>query len=127
VDSQRRAWRVTARTNRAFSVCKARRAGPRCPPAFGYNGLRLRHGALVDGINAVTEITADPNDQFAREIDHMSQCVINNATPHTPDEEGLQDQRMMAAIYESARTGKAVKIATPSDACRGQKPSEETF
>jgi predicted dehydrogenase len=96
-------------------------------PAFGYNGLRLQHGALVDGRNAVTEITIDPNNQFAREIDHMSQCVINNTTPHTPGEEGLQDQRIMEAIYESARTGAAVKIARPTGVWRGPEPSEETF
>jgi predicted dehydrogenase len=96
-------------------------------PAFSYNGLRMRYGAPVDRKNAVTEITIDPNNQFAREIDHISHCVINNTTPHTPGEEGLRDQRIMEAIYESARTGAAVKIARPTGLSRGPEPSEETF
>lgn len=96
-------------------------------PAFGYNGLRLRHGMLVDEKNATTEITIDPNNQFAREIDHMSQCVVNDVTPHTPGEEGLHDQRIMEAIYESARTGRAVKLAAPAGPLRGPEPAEETF
>jgi predicted dehydrogenase len=31
-------------------------------PAFGYNGLRLRHGMLVEGKNAATDIATDPVD-----------------------------------------------------------------
>jgi len=57
----------------------------------------------------------------------MSPCVISNATPHTPGEEGLQDQRIMEAIYESARTGGAVKVAMPKGVWRGPEPAEETF
>jgi hypothetical protein len=30
--------------------------------------------------------------------------------PKTPGEEGLQDVRLMQAVYEAARTGKAVKL-----------------
>ncbi|SAL74915.1 Gfo/Idh/MocA family protein [Caballeronia telluris] len=96
-------------------------------PAFGYNGLRMRHGMLVDGKSATTELQIDPQDQFAREIDHMSVCVKNDITPHTPGEEGLQDQRIMEAIYESARTGRVVKIARLAASTRGPDPHEETF
>ena len=96
-------------------------------PAFGYNGLQLRHGLLVDGKTAVTQLQIDPQDQFAREIDHMSSCVIRDVSPHTPGEEGLQDQLIMEAIYESARTGLAVRIAPPSSPPRGPDPEEEAF
>ena len=50
-------------------------------------------------------------DHFALEMDHFSDCVLNNTEPLTPGEEGLKDLRIMAAIYESARTGKPVKLA----------------
>jgi predicted dehydrogenase len=96
-------------------------------PAFGYNGLRLRHGMLVDGKSATTEVQIDPQNQFAREIDHMSVCVKDDLVPHTPGEEGLQDQRIIDAIYESARTGRAVKLAQPDAPTRGPEPQEETF
>ncbi|ASL48946.1 Glucose--fructose oxidoreductase (plasmid) [Burkholderia sp. AD24] len=96
-------------------------------PAFGYNGLQLRKGELMEGKNAMTQITIDPVDQFAREIDHMSLCVVRGQTPHTPGEEGLQDQKIVEAIYESARTGRPVKIALPSGPMRGPEPDEENF
>jgi predicted dehydrogenase len=96
-------------------------------PGFAYNGLRLRHGALVDGEEATTERSIEPNNQFAREIDHMSLCVINDVKPHTPGEEGLQDQRVVEAIYESARTGRPVKIAPPAGPTRGPAPEAEKF
>ena len=96
-------------------------------PAFSYNGLRLRHGLLIDGKNAVTELQVDPQDQFAREIDHMSSCVKRDITPHTPGEEGMQDQRIMEAIYESARTGRSVRLNGLTSPTRGPEPEEENF
>jgi predicted dehydrogenase len=96
-------------------------------PAFSYNGLQLRKGELVEGKNATTQISIDPVDQFTREIDHMSLCVVRGQTPHTPGEEGLQDQRIVEAIYESARSGRAVKIAAPAGPTRGPEPDEENF
>ena len=58
------------------------------------------------------------------EMDHFSDCVINNKKPFTPGEEGLQDQILMEAIYQSAREGKPVKInasKSPLD-IRGPEP-----
>ena len=43
-------------------------------------------------------------------MDHMSECVMNDKTPLTPGEEGLQDLKIMTAVYEAAREGKTVKI-----------------
>jgi hypothetical protein len=39
----------------------------------------------------------------------------------------LQDQRIVEAIYDSARTGRAVKIAIPAGPTRGPEPDEEHF
>ncbi|MFC4793104.1 Gfo/Idh/MocA family protein [Hymenobacter endophyticus] len=49
-------------------------------------------------------------NQFAAELDHMAECVLQNKTPKTPGEEGLKDVRLIMAIYEAARTGKKVKV-----------------
>lgn len=70
------------------------------------------------------EPTIPDKDQFALEMDHMAECVMQNKTPHTPGEEGLQDQRLIEAIYESARTGRPVKVSPPSGPTRGPEPSE---
>ena len=45
--------------------------------------------------------------------------------PLTPGEEGLQDMRLIAAIYEAAATGKAVRFAAAekADSTRGPPPT----
>ena len=40
----------------------------------------------------------------------MSDCVMNDKEPLTPGEEGLRDLKLMTAIYESAQSGKVVKV-----------------
>ena len=94
-------------------------------PAFAYTGLKLRSSRLIDGHETVQEPKIEEKDQFALEMDHMAQCVMENTQPHTPGEEGLQDQRLVEAIYESARTGRTVKANAPSNPTRGPElPSE---
>jgi predicted dehydrogenase len=91
-------------------------------PAFGYTGLVLRTSSMQDGHDVVSEPSIEAVDQFAVEMDHMALCVRNNLRPHTPGEEGLQDQRVIEAIYESARTGKSVSLAAPHETTRGPEP-----
>lgn len=95
-------------------------------PAFGYTGLKLRTSRLMDGHDTLMEPKIEEKDQFALEMDHMASCVLENKEPHTPGEEGLRDHRLMEAIYESARTGKSVKVAPPSSPTRGPEPKEES-
>ncbi len=92
-------------------------------PAFAYSGLRLKASTTVEGHSVVSEPGIASKDQFAAEMDHMALCVRNGVEPHTPGEEGLQDQRVIDAIYESARTGKAVKVVQPSGPTRGPEPA----
>jgi len=49
-------------------------------------------------------------DQFAPELLHFSDCILKNRRPEPSGEEGLQDVRIVQALYESAETGKAVQI-----------------
>ena len=69
-------------------------------------------------------------NQFALEMDHFSRCIQENLRPRTPGEEGLQDQVLMEAIYEAARTGAPVKVGPPPgagsglDVTRGPEPEE---
>ncbi len=93
-------------------------------PAFGYHGIKLRTSRFLDGHETVMEPSIEDKDQFALEMDHMAECVLKNQQPHTPGEEGLQDQRLTDAIYESARTGRVVKVRPPAGPTRGPEPSE---
>jgi len=75
-------------------------------PGLSYSGLRMR----VNRGNKIEEPSLGARDHFASEMEHMSQCVMQNKDPLTPGEEGLRDLKIMMAIYEAARTGKTVKL-----------------
>jgi glucose-fructose oxidoreductase len=49
-------------------------------------------------------------DQFAPELVYFSDCILRDRSPEPSGEEGLQDVRIVQALYESAETGKAVQI-----------------
>lgn len=75
-------------------------------PATAYEGNTLR---VAKG--GAAEARAVPaTNQFAAEIDHLSECIQLGKEPRTPGEEGLRDVRIMQAIYASAREGKSVKL-----------------
>jgi predicted dehydrogenase len=75
-------------------------------PATSYTGLKMR----VRRGNTTEERDLPQRDHFALEMDHMSDCVMENKEPLTPGEEGLRDLKIMMAIYEAAKTGKTVKL-----------------
>ena len=97
-------------------------------PAFTYRGLRLEVGRRNPGdpktsLREVRDIGGE-RDQFASEMDHMAECVLTGRKPFTPGEEGLQDQRIMEAIYRSARENRPVQLQAVAglDAFRGTLP-----
>ena len=75
-------------------------------PATWYSGLRL----WIERNNDIDQRDLPEVDHFATEMDHMSDCVMQNKTPLTPGEEGLRDMTIIMAIYEAAKTGKTVKL-----------------
>jgi predicted dehydrogenase len=79
-------------------------------PAYAYHGNKLKWSHL-DGEHE-TEVAPqiEEKDQFALEMDHFAECILEDKAPKTPGEEGLRDHRIMEAIYESARTGRSVKL-----------------
>jgi predicted dehydrogenase len=73
-------------------------------PAYSYGSIT---GARSDG----QTIKLDDIDQFAAEMDDFARCILENRPTRVPGEEGLRDMKIITAIYESARTGKAVDLA----------------
>lgn len=101
-------------------------------PAFSYQGLQLKRSRVADDTDefiapGIEQISAKPKNQFALEMDHFAECVVTGKRPWTPGEEGLQDQRIMEALYESARIGKPVRLEAVKglDVFRGTAPSQE--
>jgi len=107
-------------TQRNFRVLGAS-ASAEITNAFDYEGQRLHIARRESQAEAITEVKLGMKNQFALEMDHMASCVRNNQEPRTPGEEGLQDQLLMAAIYQSAQTGQPVSLAPVArkDAFRG--------
>lgn len=98
-------------------------------PAFAYEGLRMKVGRKSgEKAEGQEERSLQQKNQFALEMDHMAQCVREDKQPHTPGEEGLQDHRLMEAIYEAAQSGRVVKLPTVSklDSTRGPAPQQNS-
>lgn len=75
-------------------------------PATWYNGNRM----WIERGNKIEQIELSEIDHFTAEMDHMSDCVMQNKEPLTPGEEGLRDLTIIEAVYESSRSGKTVKL-----------------
>ena len=73
-------------------------------PAFGFDGNR---GRRSDG----KELRFPDIDLFAAQLDDFAECIRQNKSSKVSGEEGLRDVRIMLAIYEAARTGRAVNLA----------------
>jgi predicted dehydrogenase len=82
-------------------------------PAFAYKGLRLHVGQRSlqrPDVEVAEERLLGEQNQFGAEIDHMAECVVTGRKPRTPGEEGLQDHRIMEAIYRSAAENTPVAL-----------------
>jgi hypothetical protein len=49
-------------------------------------------------------------EQFGPELLYFSDCILRNRLPEPSGEEGMQEVRIVQALYESAETGKATSI-----------------
>ncbi len=75
-------------------------------PAFSYTGLELR---AHDG-KQEEQLLLSAVNHFASEMDHFSECILNDRDSDTPGSMGLADQRIIEAIAKSVETGKPVSI-----------------
>jgi predicted dehydrogenase len=76
-------------------------------------GTSYRGNRLWVGNGRENEITPPPGPgatQWAGQLDHLSQCVLQNREPIVPGEEGLRDLRIIEAIYQSAREKRRVVL-----------------
>ncbi|GAA5513430.1 glucose--fructose oxidoreductase [Deinococcus carri] len=89
-------------------------------PAFTYQGLEL----TISDKQGDFQPKLPDEDQFGLEMDHFAQCIRQGKTPWTPGEEGVQDHRIMDALYRSARSGEVVRLdpVQGQDVFRGEKP-----
>jgi len=72
-------------------------------PAYYYTGIK---GSRSDG----KPLSFPQIDMFAAQLDDFARCIEERRPSIVSGEEGMRDVQIMTAIYESARTGRAVKI-----------------
>jgi predicted dehydrogenase len=75
-------------------------------PATRYEGNRLFTGKD----NRENEVPPPAGNQFVGQLDHFSQCIVENREPLVGGEEGLRDLRIIEAIYRSAREKRRIVL-----------------
>jgi predicted dehydrogenase len=76
-------------------------------PAYGY-AMPIEHQVTIG--ERSRRKTFPKRDQFAAELIYFSDCILKDKDPEPSGYEGLQDVRIIQAIYESIRTRKAVHL-----------------
>ena len=78
-------------------------------PAFGF-GVGLRHRLRREQRTTAEQFA--PVDQFAGEIRHFSERILDGREPEPDGEEGLADVRVLSAIERALETGRAQPLET---------------
>jgi glucose-fructose oxidoreductase len=76
-------------------------------PAYEY-AEGLGYKVTIEG--KTRQVRTGKRDQFAPELLYFSDCILRNRAPEPSGDEGLQDVRIVEALYESAESGRAVQI-----------------
>ena len=76
-------------------------------PAFEYEA-DLKYEVTIEGRTSSKRVSR--RDQFAPELIYFADCVLKNKKPEPDGTEGLIDVRIIEAIYQSAKTGKTVRL-----------------
>lgn len=84
-------------------------------PAYEYAGPRS-YTMTIDGRSARKRFPK--HDQFAPELLYFSDCILDDREPEPSGAEGLQDVRIVQALYASARSRRPVKIPRTDTSAR---------
>jgi predicted dehydrogenase len=105
---------------------------------FGEDGLIRLREAYEPAAETVLEIVKhgerrelrfEPADAFAATLDHFSDCLLHDRQPEPSGVEGLEDVRMIEAIYRSGRDGRPVtlpRLARVDASARVEAPTIES-
>jgi predicted dehydrogenase len=70
----------------------------------GYDAAQLRQAA------AGIDINPDPVNTYMAEIEEFSNAILEKREPENKASLGLQNQKILTACYESAKTGRVIEI-----------------
>lgn len=92
--------------NSAYEVVGAK-GSLRVDPGYEFVG-ELKHTLRIG--DHTKERSFSKRDQFAPELIYFSHCILKDIEPEPSGEEGLADVRVIQALYESARSGRSIKL-----------------
>ena len=70
----------------------------------------LRVVETYEGAEEYLRIESDCRNMYQAEIEAFAEAIINDTDPPTDGEEGVWSQRVVEAVYQSAETGKLVRV-----------------
>jgi predicted dehydrogenase len=76
-------------------------------PAYDYH-MKPAMTVKIDGKKKKT--TFDKVDQFGREVEYFSRCILQNEEPEPSGYEGMADVRIVEALLQSMRSHQPVKL-----------------
>jgi len=79
----------------------------RLDPAYAWQG-ELKHYLTINGETQERTFTA--HSQLAAEFTYFSNCILENQDPEPSGMEGLNDVRIIRALYQSIEQGQPVKL-----------------
>jgi predicted dehydrogenase len=79
----------------------------RVDPAYEFSG-DLKHTLTINGKSR--ERSFPKRDQFAPELIYFSDCILTDQEPEPSGKEGLNDVRIIRALYRSAETAQPIRI-----------------
>jgi predicted dehydrogenase len=90
----------------------------RADPAYEY-AEPLEYTLTIDGKK--TRKKLPKHDHFGPQLLYFSDCILKNRKPEPSGEEGMQDVRIVQALYKSSKSGRPVNIPAFSDRKRPTK------
>ncbi len=97
----------SARSDSSFDVVGTN-GSLRLESCYDYNTTTTLKMTNADG--KTTEKQWNPRDQFAPELLHFSDCILNDRDPQPNGLEGYADVRIIQALYRSADLGQTVHL-----------------
>ena len=88
--------------NMNYLMVTTERGWFRLDPFSSYRGVK---GEGIDGPIEFPEI-----NQQAAQMDEVAYCINNNLPMRVPGEEGLNDMKVVEAIYQSLETGRKIRL-----------------
>jgi len=89
---------------RAFAGKVGRSHDIEFAPAWGQDSSLGGFGTVMK------EYNLPPRDTYAAEVEHFSECIMQNKKPEIDGLEGMRDLQVVKAAYKSANEGKTVKV-----------------